>query len=72
MKRQNLDETAEKKNRWVVTQHEYGHLYNAPDRSGSGHPDDVMENPYVGYDYWCTTPGYNDWGLVYNARDTYE
>ena len=72
VKRQNLDETAEKKNRWVVTQHEYGHLYNAPDRSGAAHPNDVMENPYIGYDFWCTTAGYNDWGLIYAARATYE
>lgn len=72
IKRQNTNETAEKKNRWVVTQHEYGHLYNAPDRSGAAHPNDVMENPYSGYDFWCTTPGYNDWGLIYAARATYE
>ncbi len=65
----------EKYNEWVTTQHEYGHLYNADDRYGADaaiHPNDVMEDPYGSPDTWCHDPRWNDWGLIYNARATYE
>ncbi|MEX2548568.1 MAG: M12 family metallo-peptidase [Chloroflexota bacterium] len=75
VKRQNTNETVEKKNRWVVTQHEYGHIYGAPDRypdPNNLHPNDVMEDPYNYYDFWCTAPGYNDHGIIYSNRDQFE
>lgn len=74
--RQNTNETVEKKNRWVVTQHEFSHVYHAPDRYGqpdSGqHPNDVMEDPYNGYDWWCTTSPWNDWGIIYSNRAQFD
>lgn len=57
-------------NMWVTTQHEVSHIFGAPDRKSTllNHPVDVMENQYQAPDFWCTTSGYNDWGLIsFNA-----
>jgi hypothetical protein len=57
-----------------VTQHEVSHMFGAPDRyittygDNPGHVDDVMENPYNNYNYWCPVVASNDWGIVnFNA-----
>jgi hypothetical protein len=74
--RQNTNETIEKKNRWVVTQHEMSHVYHAPDRynqpDSAQHPNDVMEDPYNGYDWWCTQAPWNDWGIVSSNRAQFD
>ena len=74
--RQYADNTAENKSRWVVTQHEMSHVYHAPDRynqpDSAQHPDDVMEDAYNHYDYWCTTPPWNDWGIVNSNRAQFD
>jgi hypothetical protein len=70
---------------WVVTQHEYSHLYDVPDRypdPNNLHTNDVMEDPYNRPDFWCTDTvpsgapgGYaanGDHGRLFNARDIYE
>jgi hypothetical protein len=75
VERQGSTADEERYNAWVVTQHEYGHLYNAPDRYPDPynlHPNDVMEDPYGSPDYWCTKAGYDDWGRIFDARATYE
>lgn len=59
-------------NDWKVTQHEVSHLYNAPDRSGSGHPNDVMEDPYGYANAWCTKAGYNDKGIITNNSGKFD
>jgi hypothetical protein len=51
-------------NSWVILQHEFSHLFNAPDRSGSTHPDDVMEDPYNHPGFWCEAVGYQDFQIV--------
>jgi len=76
VRRQNTNETIEKKNRWVVTQHEFSHVYLAPDRynkpDSPQHPNDVMEDPYNGYDWWCTTAPWNDWAIVNSNSDQFD
>lgn len=57
---------------WKVTQHEFGHIYNVPDRYGqpdsAQHPDDVMEKIYTHYNIWCVTAPWDDDGRIYNNR----
>jgi hypothetical protein len=57
---------------WMATQHEASHLFNAPDRSGAGHPDDLMEDPYHYANIWCTKAGYNDKGIMTNNADKFD
>jgi hypothetical protein len=54
-------------NRWVTTQHEVSHLFNAPDRYPdpfNQHQLDVMENQYESPGFWCSQGGFDDHGRV--------
>ena len=53
-------------NDWKVTQHEMSHLYGADDVAGgtATHPNDVMEDPYNGYNTWCTTVAWHHFQTV--------
>lgn len=62
-------------NVWTTSQHEFSHLFNAPDRypdPNNLHTNDVMEDHYNFPNLWCKQTGYNDWGRVNGAAGTYD
>ena len=62
-------------NVWKTSQHEFSHLFNAPDRypdPEGRHNTDVIEDHYNYADYWCYQAGYYDWGRVKNAAGYYD
>ena len=64
--------TDERYGQWTVQRHEIGHEYGAPDRSGSVHPDDLMENQYAEPNYLCTKAGYDDYFIIYSNQDLHD
>lgn len=62
-------------NVWTTSQHEFSHLFGAPDRypdPNGLHTDDVMEDHYNNPEFWCTQAGYNDWGKVNSNAGKYD
>lgn len=62
-------------NVWKTAQHEFSHLFGAPDRypdPGNFHTNDVMENQYANADYWCTQTHYEDWSFLWANRGKYD
>ena len=60
---------------WKVVQHEFGHIYNIPDRypDPSGlHEDDVMEKIYTHYDHWCISSPYHDWNNMWSNSGKFD
>jgi hypothetical protein len=63
--------------RWEVSQHEFSHMFGAPDRYGPccdypNHPTDVMENQYEEPNFWCTAIGYADWLIMSNGAGRFD
>jgi len=62
-------------NVWTTSQHEFSHLYGAPDRypdPSNLHTNDVMEDHYNYPNIWCTQAGYNDKGIVASHASKYD
>lgn len=63
----------EKYSQWTVQQHEFSHLFYAPDRSPEEyHSLDVMENQYEKPNYWCRNIVFSDWGYVNSNSDIFD
>jgi hypothetical protein len=62
-------------NVWTTSQHEFSHLFGAPDRypdPGNFHTNDVMENQYTNPDFWCTQTHYEDWSFLWANKAKYD
>jgi hypothetical protein len=62
-------------NIWETSQHEFSHLYGAPDRypdPNNQHVNDVMEDHYNFADFWCVQAGKNDRGIVNGNSGKYD